>query len=105
MQTFEIRLPRRSRRDTLQIITRSSRIPVDDPTMSGGRILPSARRRRSMMSDFLPVLAELTSNDQVILLILGLLISVPTIIAVVAIWTGAWTKVQKLRLENGLKQQ
>jgi hypothetical protein len=57
------------------------------------------------MSDILPVLAELTSNDQVILLILGLLVSVPTIIAVVAIWTGAWTKVQKLQLENGLKQQ
>jgi hypothetical protein len=37
--------------------------------------------------------------------ILALVLFTPAIIAMAGIWAGAWTKVNKLRLENALKQQ
>ena len=59
-----------------------------------------------MLSDLLPMFAALSSAQELkILLVLGILLSVPTLITVFAIWAGAWTKVHKLRLENALKQQ
>jgi hypothetical protein len=36
---------------------------------------------------------------------LAMVLFTPAIIAVAGIWAGAWTKVNKLRLENALKQQ
>jgi hypothetical protein len=49
--------------------------------------------------------AEMSSMQAFILQILALALCVPMVIAVVAIVAGAWTKVNKLRLENALKQQ
>jgi hypothetical protein len=58
------------------------------------------------MIGHLPALfADSLSNEQMNFVLNGMLIGLPTIIAVVAIWAGAWTKVHKLQLENALKQQ
>jgi hypothetical protein len=53
----------------------------------------------------IPVFAEMSSFQAMGLQFLAMALCVPTIIAVVGIWAGAWTKVNKLRLENALKQQ
>jgi hypothetical protein len=58
-----------------------------------------------MMSPIVPVFAQLSSTQEMILCVLGISIGIPCVIAVVGIWAGAWAKVHKLQLETGLKQQ
>jgi hypothetical protein len=57
------------------------------------------------MIDLTPLLADLSSNQQMILMIVGLGVCVPTIIAVVGICAGTWAQVNRLRLDHALKQQ
>jgi hypothetical protein len=58
-----------------------------------------------MTTDMIPLFSQTTAFQAFGLQILTLVLCVPTIIAVVGILAGSWTKVQKLRLDNALKQQ
>jgi RNA binding activity-knot of a chromodomain len=58
-----------------------------------------------MTTYMIPLFSQTTVFHAFGLQILALLLCVPTIIAVVGILAGSWTKVQKLRLDNALKQQ
>jgi hypothetical protein len=59
---------------------------------------------RIMTGPLVPVFAESLIYDKGFQVV-AMLLCVPTIIAFMGIWAGAWTKVNKLRLENALKQQ
>ncbi len=58
-----------------------------------------------MTIDMCPLFAQTSSSQSLLFQALVLVLCVPTIIAVVAIWAGAWTKVHRLQLDNALKQQ
>jgi RNA binding activity-knot of a chromodomain len=58
-----------------------------------------------MMYQIIPIFAQAAPTTSLGLQVLSIVLAVPMIITIVGIWAGAWTKVNKLRLENALKQQ
>jgi hypothetical protein len=58
-----------------------------------------------MATDMMPIVAQLPSSQDVGLQVLNLVIPLLTLIALAGICAGAWTTVQKSRLDHALKQQ
>ena len=59
-----------------------------------------------MMYQIIPIFAQASPSTHLgVQEVLAMVLSFPTLIAIVGFWAGAWWKVNKLRLETALKQQ